>query len=55
MKEPIRTVKKKDMVNSIGMINPIIEVLLSLIALMVSVHINGPMEEYTLDLGKMKK
>jgi hypothetical protein len=51
MKEPINTVKKTVMVNSCGLTNLLIAVLLSIITFMVTVNIDGPITENTLEIG----
>jgi len=50
-KEHINTVKKTDMVNSYGLINPLTVVLSSITTFMVTVNIDGPIIENTLEIG----
>jgi hypothetical protein len=50
-KELINTAKKTDMVNSFGLINHLIVVLLSITIFMVMVNIDGLITENTLEIG----
>jgi hypothetical protein len=50
-KELINTAKKTDMVNSFGLINRLIVVLLSITIFMVMVNIDGLITENTLEIG----
>ena len=51
MKEPINTVRKTVMDNSCGLTNLLTAVLLSIITFMVTVNIDGPITENTLEIG----
>ena len=51
MREPINTVRKTVMDNSCGLTNLLIAVLLSIITFMVTVNIDGPITENTLEIG----
>ena len=51
IREPINTVKKTVMVNFYGLTNLLTAVLLSIITFMVTVNIDGPITENTLEIG----